>query len=126
MSIRNRAVTIDGIAFVASQTNTVIAGFRMPQRGQIKGVRVHALTVAGGTPTVSVMRSATMTADDSAANSTTLVHDAAISVAASDTPVSDPMTGQYWIEKGVWLYAKYTTAVGVTTTATSIQIEINY
>lgn len=126
MSIRNRIEGVGPAAFIASQTNLVIGAFRMPAKGRIKNVRVHALTVTGGTPTVSVLRSATMLADDTAANSTTLVHDAAISVAASDTAYSDPMTGQYVIEKGVWLFVKYTTAGGVSTTATTVLIEMDY
>ena len=126
MSIRSRIIGIDGIAFVQSQTNLTIGAIRVPSKARVRAVRVHTVTVTGGTPTVSVMRSATMLADDTAANSTTLIHDAAISVAASDTPYSDPMTGQFFVEKGVWLYVKYTTAAGVSTTSTSIQVELDY
>lgn len=125
MSIRNRVLTIDGISMVASQTNLIVGAFRMPAKGRVKGVRVHSVTVAGGTPTVSVMQNPGV-ADSTGALSTTLVHDAAISVAASDTVYADPMTGQYPIEKGVWLFVKYTTAVGVTSTSTTIQVEVDY
>lgn len=125
MSIRSRVEGVGPFAVIASQTGLVVGAFRMPAKGRIKSVRQHSLTVAG-TVSVSVLRSATMLADDTSANSTTLVHDAALVVTTSDTPSADPMTAPYIVEKGVWLYIKYTSAGASTTTATTVLIEIDY
>jgi len=126
MSIRNRVVTVTTAAFVQSQTNLIVGAFRCPAKARVKAVRATAASVAGGTPTVQVFQSATSTVNDTGANSTTLVHDAVVSLAASDTVYTDAMTGQFFVEQGVWLYFKYTTAGGVTATFITIQVELDY
>lgn len=123
MSIRNRVISFDGLALTTSQTGVVLAAFRMPAIGRVIGVRATAVGT-GASNAVGVYQNPGV-ADDTAANSTTLVHDAALAVVTADTPVSDPMTGQYPIAKGVWLYLKGTT-VGTAFASLTVQVELNY
>ncbi len=124
MSIRNRTINFDGITVAASQTGLVVAAARIPWGAKIRGVRATAVG-AGAGDSISIMRSATMTADDTAANSTVLIHDAALAVVAADTPISDPMTGQYIVAKGVWIYVKATTST-TGYTSLSVQVDLDY
>ncbi len=123
MSIKSRVFT--AIVNVATtQTSLTVASFVMPYNGKIK--KVSAIAVGTGTTnTVAVYKSATNTVDDSAANSTVLVHDAAITTAAADTVYNDPMTGQYYVPKGVRLYVKGTT-YATAYTSLSVNIEVDY
>jgi hypothetical protein len=96
----------------------------MPAKAKIK--KVSAIAVGtGATNTVGVYRSATNTVDDTGANSTTLVHDAVITTAAADTVYNDPLTSQYYVEKGVRLYVKATT-YDTAYTSLSVNIELDY
>jgi hypothetical protein len=95
----------------------------MPAKGRIVGVRGTAVGTAAGN-SVGVYQNPGV-ADDTAANSTTLIHDAVLAIIAADTPISDPLAGQFAVEKGVWCYVKGTTG-GTAYAGLSIQVEVNY
>lgn len=122
MAIRNRTWAFDGNV-ATSQTALVLAAFRVPAIARIKSVRGTAVGTAAGN-SVGVYVSATNIADDTGANSTTLVHDAVLAVVANDTIVADPMTGQYRVPKGAWLYIKATTG-GTAFTNLSVSIDFD-
>lgn len=123
MSIRNRIINFDGIAVAINQTGLVIAAARIPSGAKVRGVRATAVGAAAG-DSISIFQ-APGVADTTAAASTTLIHDAALAVVAADTPISDPMTGQYIIAKGVWIYVKATTG-GTGYTGLSVQVDLDY
>ncbi len=123
MTIRNRIIGVDGITVTTGQTNLVIAAVRIPALAKVKGVRAVAVGAAAGN-SVSVMQNPGV-ADSTGALSTTLIHDAALAVVAADTSISDPMTGQFSVAKGVWLYFKATTG-GTGYTGLSVQVELDY
>lgn len=123
MSIRNRIIGWDGLTVAASQTGLVLGAVRIPAIAKVRAVRATAVGAAAG-DSVSVTQNPGV-ADSTGALSTTLIHDAAVAVVAADTPLSDAMTGQYIVGKGVWLYLKATTgATGYT--SLSVQVELDY
>ncbi len=130
MSIRNRTFEVNGINIAAAST-VIIALGRIPSipgnGARVRSIRAHVAAFTATGLTVGIYKSATNLADDSAANSTTLVHDAVITLNGFvDAPQADPLVAQYTVPKGVWLYAKFVQTGAGATTGASVIVELDY
>lgn len=110
MSIRNRTISLrSGPTVPISQAAVAIAAVKIPAVGRIRSISVWAKTVVA-TAQVGVYSSATNIAGDTAANSTTLVHSAILTL-VSDTPQEAVINtdGTQYVGKDEILYVKVTT-----------------
>lgn len=126
MAIRSRVI-IHRIASVAADQNPVVIGaVRMPKAGKIKSINIWAGAQSGSNAhTVGVYKAGA--AGATAANSTTLVHSAVVTV-AGDTPVAAVVNSdgtQNFLE-GEWIYTKVVTGATTTFTNLNVTIEVDY
>jgi hypothetical protein len=130
MGIRNRTIVIQRDAVTtASQTDTYFGMARMPKAGRLVGAYASALTTAGSAArTFQVYCSNTSIADDTSANSTTAMLSTVITIADTPVPASGIVVGtnDALFVEGEYLYVKYTTGSGTTSTNTVVTLVVNY
>lgn len=129
MSVRNRTIQFrNGPQLAASQTAAVMAVWKAPAAGRVTAIDAYLVTKTGSNgSTIGLYKSVTDAADDTAANSTTLMHSAALTMASATwTSATMNTDGSQYFVKGENLYLKYTTGGTTTMDDLSVTIKVDY
>jgi hypothetical protein len=129
MSIRNRTLQFrNGPQLAASQSAVVMGVWVAPAAGRITAIDAYLVTKTGAAAAqVGVYKSATDTAADTAANSTTLMHSAVLDMtSAAWTSATMNTDGTQYFVKGEYVYVKYTTGSTTTMDDLCVTVKVDY